>query len=103
MNSPSSMLDPRVTTIGLEPSFGFGDRTGLATPGHVAAMRRAGAGIRPIFAQQSIREMSRTHRTASGVLADALRGMQAADWNDSTGADADHLKTIQDVDATFDA
>jgi len=27
--------------LGLAPSFGFGDRTGLATPGHVAAMKRA--------------------------------------------------------------
>ena len=28
--------------LGLAPSFGFGDRLGLATPGHVEAMRAAG-------------------------------------------------------------
>jgi hypothetical protein len=38
------------TTIGLEPSFGFGDRIGLATPGHVEAMKSAGHGFVPIFA-----------------------------------------------------
>ena len=48
------------TVVGLEPSFGFGDRLGVATPGHVAALRESGGGILPIFAQQSIREMTRT-------------------------------------------
>ena len=32
-------------TLGLAPSFGYGDRTGLATPGHVAAQRQAGRAI----------------------------------------------------------
>ena len=59
-------------TLGLAPSFGFGDRLGLATPGHVAAMRRAGAGIEPIFRQQSIREMARTGRNPVGVMRDAF-------------------------------
>jgi len=61
------------TTLGLRPSFGFGDRIGLATPGHVEAMNRVGlgAGIEPIFPQQSIREMARTGRTPSRVMEDA--------------------------------
>jgi hypothetical protein len=91
---------PACETIGLSPSFGFGDRTGLATPGHVEAMRRAGAGIEPIFPQQSIREMARTGRTPRDVMDDALDGMRRAGWTGRTGADADHLKTAQDVDAT---
>ena len=32
--------------LGLAPSFGFGDRLGLATAGHVAAMRAAVEGGR---------------------------------------------------------
>lgn len=88
------------TTLGLKPSFGFGDRTGLATPGHVEAMRRAGLGIEPIFPQQSIREMARTGRTPGRVMDDALIGMQNAGWQGRTGADADHLKTPEDVDVT---
>ena len=59
--------------LGIEPSFGFGDRTGLATAGHVAAMRRAANGILPIFPQQSIREMTRTGRTAESVMSDAMQ------------------------------
>jgi hypothetical protein len=91
------------TTLGLRPSFGFGDRLGLATPGHVEAMRRAGAGIEPIFPQQSIREMARTGRSPRQVMDDALAGMRRAAWTGPTGGDADHLKTTQDVDATADA
>lgn len=34
-------LNPR--PLGAQTSYGFGDRIGLATPGHVAAMRATGA------------------------------------------------------------
>ena len=87
-------------TLALAPSFGFGDRLGNGTPGHVAAMQRSGDGIAPIFAQQSIREMARTDRSPERVMADALRGMEAAGWSASSGADADHLKTAEDIART---
>ncbi len=87
-------------TLGLRPSFGFGDRIGLATPGHVAAMQRSGQGIEAIFPQQSIREMGRTNRTAERVMDDAISGAAAAGWKGDIGADADHLKTPADVDVT---
>ena len=90
-------------TLGMAPSFGFGDRIGLATPGHVAAMVRNGSGIEPIFAQQSIREMERTDRSPAQVMHDALQGMVASSWPGETGADADHLKTTADVDVTHAA
>lgn len=95
----------RCEPLGLAPSFGFGDRTGLATPGHVEAVKRSGvsAGIEPIFPQQSIREMARTRRTPREVIADALQGAESAGWTGRTGADADHLKTPADVDATVEA
>jgi len=88
------------TPLGLQPSFGFGDRIGLATPGHVAAMLDAGAGIAPIFPQQSIREMTRTSRTPKQVMDDALRNAALSGWTGPVGADADHLKTTADVDVT---
>ena len=90
----------KAVTLGLSPSFGFGDRIGLATPGHVQALRAAGGPVRPIFPQQSIREMQRTGRTPAGVMADALAGMAQAGWDGPTGADADHLKTPDDVAVT---
>lgn len=88
------------TTVGLAPSFGFGDRIGLATPGHIEAMKRAGVGFVPIFAQQSIREMTRTGRTPREVVDAAVEGMKWANWTGPSGADTDHLKTPADVDAT---
>ncbi|MCA9054151.1 MAG: hypothetical protein KDA75_09965 [Planctomycetaceae bacterium] len=86
--------------LGLTASFGFGDRIGLATPGHVAAMRRAGAGIAPIFPQQSIREMARTNRSPVQVMREAMQAAEAAGWTGPIGADADHLKTTDDIDCT---
>lgn len=89
--------------LGLEPSFGFGDRLGVATPGHLEALRRCGGPIRGIFAQQSIREMQRTQRTPAQVMCDASGPLANAGFADPWGADADHLKTEQDVDITADA
>ncbi|HSK10769.1 MAG TPA: tagaturonate epimerase family protein [Vicinamibacterales bacterium] len=85
-------------TIGTRPSAGFGDRLGLATPGHVRALRAAAPGIAPIFAQQSIREMARTGRTPGDVLDDATWGAFEEGWGDGVGADADHLKTGDEID-----
>jgi hypothetical protein len=86
--------------LGLSPSFGFGDRMGVATFGHVAAMKQSGSGIAPMFAQQSIREMTRTNRTPRNVMDDALNAAKAAGWTGPQGADADHLKTPQDIERT---
>ncbi len=93
----------RCQTLGTDPSFGFGDRIGLATPGHVLAMQRCGRGILPIYPQQSIREMVRTNRSPDDVMHDALAGMRDAGWDGPTGADADHLKTNADAEVTATA
>lgn len=53
----------------------MGDRLGWATPGHIRAVRDVGGKIAPIFAQQSIREMNRTGRTAQQVIDDAVWGI----------------------------
>jgi hypothetical protein len=98
----------RPAPLGLTTSAGFGDRLGLATPGHVRALqtvlgRMPGRTIAPIFAQQSIREMGRTNRTPQEVLDDATWGTFQAGWREQVGADADHLKTPEDIDATVAA
>jgi hypothetical protein len=92
-------LRPR--PLGTRTSAGLGDRLGLATPGHVRAVRAVGgaSAIAPIFPQQSIREMARTGRTPIEVVDDATWGMFAEGWRDGTGADADHLKTTADIDS----
>ncbi|MEM7625490.1 MAG: tagaturonate epimerase family protein [Planctomycetota bacterium] len=95
----------RPVTLGLTPSFGFGDRLGFATPGHLAALSQAGGPIKGIFAQQSIREMQRTARTPSQVMSAATQAVAKTSNPASLvwGADADHLKTSADVDLTAEA
>ena len=83
------------------PSFGFGDRLGLATPGHIAAVR--GTKFAPIFAQQSVRENTRTGRSPQQVMDEAKRAVDAARWEAPWGADADHLKTVDDLPSFVDA
>jgi hypothetical protein len=89
--------------LGLAPSIGFGDRLGLATPGHVAALREAGGPIRGVFAQQSIREMTRTGRSPETVLGAASEALATLDYHEPWSADADHLKTPQDIHRTLAA
>ncbi len=89
--------------LGLVASAGCGDRLGLATPGHVrafhAVLSQPGAcPVMPIFAQQSVRELARTNRTAEDVLGDATWGAFEAGWKGAVGADADHLKTTEDIE-----
>ena len=83
--------------LGTQTSFSFGDRIGLATPGHVAALTAAGGDIAPIFAQQSVRENTRIGRTPQQVLDDATWGIFQKGWHGSWGADADHVKEIAHI------
>lgn len=98
----------RPVRLGIHPSVGFGDRLGLATPAHARALEScwegsAAGGMLPIFAQQSIRENSRTRRTPQEVIDDAMWGVLEAGWTHGYGADADHLKTPADIDVTVAA
>lgn len=77
------------------PSFGFGDRLGLATPGHIQALGKTK--VFPILAQQSVRENARTGRTFAEVLTSAIFGAFQEGYKGGFGADADHLKRIEDA------
>jgi hypothetical protein len=96
LRSQLPWLNP--VTLGLGTSAGFGDRLGIATPGHLRALREAGGHIAPIPAQQSIREMTRTGRSPQRVLDDAMWGVFAEGWRSGFAADADHLKSTEDID-----
>jgi hypothetical protein len=89
----------RPVALGVQTSFGFGDRMGSATPGHIQAMRATGADAKivPIYAQQSVRENTRTGRTPQQVLDDAMWGVFQEGWRAPWGADADHVKEIGDL------
>jgi len=101
LQSQLDWLKPRL--VGLSTSAGMGDRLGIATPGHVRAVRHFRGEISPVFAQQSIREMTRTGRNPQQVMDDAIWGVFEENWQDGFGADADHLKTEADISACFDA
>jgi len=89
------------STLRLKRSFGFGDRLGLATPGHMDAI--AGKPYLGIFAQQSIRELERTQRKPSDVMQAAMKAVNHEKWQVAWGADADHLQNRDDVFRMADA
>jgi hypothetical protein len=82
--------------VGLDDSIGLGCRIGLANPGHLRAVQ--GTGIKPILAQQSIRELQRTNREAEEVMDAAIWAVLQEGYRDGFGSDADHLKTTADID-----
>lgn len=86
----------RPVLIGREDSFGFGDRLGIANPAHLRALE--GSHMRPVLAQQSVRELDRTERTAEDVLDAATWAVFQEGYTAGFGADADHLKTTDDID-----
>ncbi len=77
-------------------SCGVGDRLGIATDGHIRVFERFDA--RPVFAQQSIRELNLTGRTYDDVLDCATFSVYRCGFKKGFGADGDHLKTPQEVD-----
>jgi len=85
-------------------SFGTGDRIGgrgAATPGHIEAIRKSS--LIPVLAQQSVRENHKTGRTFENVMDDATWSVFHEGYTSQWGSDADHLKTIEDIDAAAQA
>ncbi|MEX2345347.1 MAG: tagaturonate epimerase family protein, partial [Balneolaceae bacterium] len=87
--------------LGNTNSYGFGDRLGNAGPAHLRSVRNSG--FRPVLAQQSIRELERTKRTASEVMDAATWSVFQEGYHEGFGADGDHLKTTGDIDRMVEA
>lgn len=77
-------------------TLGLGDRLGIASPGHIETVR--GKDIRPILAQQSIRELNLTGRDYKEVLDAACYAAFQEGYKDGFGADGDHLKVEADIE-----
>jgi tagaturonate epimerase len=86
--------------VGMRKSIGCGDRLGIATPGHLRAVREGD--MFPVLAQQSIREMQRAGRSPADVMDDATWGVLEAGYTGGFGSDADHLKTTDDINACIE-
>jgi len=76
-------------------TIGLGDRLGIASEGHIEAIRDTG--IIPILAQQSMRELTLTGRSFEEVLDSASWGVFTSGYEGGFGADGDHLKTEDEV------
>lgn len=87
--------------LGLSNSFGFGDRIGLANHAHLRSIKNSQ--FKPILAQQSIRELTRTNRTPDEVMDAAVWAVFQEGYENGFGADADHLKTKDDIDLMMKA
>lgn len=77
-------------------TFGVGDRLGIACPGHIRVFQQYDA--TPVFAQQSIRELTLTNRTYMDVLDCVTFYVFREDFTSGFGADGDHLKRAEDVE-----
>ncbi len=82
-------------------TFGLGDRLGLATPGHIRCFETSE--VKPIFAQQSKRELNLTRRTYEQVLDDVCFAVFQEGYHGGFGADGDHLKEIKDIEEALEA
>jgi len=81
-------------------TIGLGDRLGVASPGHIQTVR--GHNIRPILAQQSIRELTLTGRDYKQVVDAACFAAFQEGYKDGFGADGDHLKVESDIKMSLD-
>ena len=82
-------------------TVGTGDRLGVATPGHLRAVERFP--VRPVLAQQSVRENIQTGRDFSIMIRDAAWGVFQENYQKGYGADGDHLKSLQEVKNALEA
>ncbi len=84
-----------IALSGFDTTIGLGDRLGLASPGHIRLIKNLA--VRPILAQQSIRELNLTGRDYGQVLADAVWAVFQEGYQGGFGADGDHLKSAAEV------
>lgn len=82
-------------------TIGTGDRLGLATPGHIRSVRKFQ--VRPVFAQQSVRENGQTGRNFNEVIADAAWSVFQENYREGYGADGDHLKSMEEIKQALDS
>lgn len=82
-------------------SIGCGDRLGIATAAHADLFACQDAA--PVFAQQSVRELTLTNRTFQSVIDDTSFQVFQAGFNKGFGADGDHLKTFDRIGEALDA
>ncbi|MCL5289611.1 MAG: tagaturonate epimerase family protein [Firmicutes bacterium] len=82
-------------------SLGLGDRLGIASPGHLRIIKKTH--IRPVLAQQSVRELNLTGRNFREVIDAATWAVFQENYQQGFGADGDHLKRKEEIREALDA
>lgn len=77
--------------LGINTTFGFGDRLGLAGPAHIRIIEKQ-KGILPVPSQQSVRELSKTGKDFKTVISQSIWNIIQEGYKGKWGADADHIK-----------
>lgn len=77
-------------------TMGLGDRLGIASPGHIETLRHRK--VKPILAQQSIRELTLTNRSMNDILDAAAFAVFQEGYKEGYGADGDHIKVDKDIE-----
>lgn len=85
-----------VRVLEREKTVGVGDRLGIACDGHIRVFQQY-PHVTPVFAQQSIRELTLTNRNYDDVLDCVSYAVFRNDYQAGFGADGDHLKTAEEV------
>ena len=88
-------LKPTCSKKFSKPSFGTGDRLGIATPAHIQAFQ--GKNIFPVLAQLSTREITRTESSLQRVMDNAIWGCFEMGCEGPFGSDADHIKDLNNL------
>ncbi len=92
---------PKVSVCTKDASFGTGDRLGIVTPAHLKAFDSRN--IFPVLAQQSVRELTKTKRSWNDVISCAYWGCFEVGYDGFFGADADHVKDLENLKAASKA
>lgn len=82
-------------------SVGFGDRLGIASPGHIRLIKKFP--VFPVLAQQSVRELNLTSRSFVDVVAAASWAVFQEGYTKGFGADGDHLKSHDEVKSALES
>ncbi len=82
-------------------SFGLGDRLGVCAAAQLRAVQESG--LKPVLAQQSLRELQFMHRTYEDVIDSAAFGAFRAGYRAGFSADGDHLKTREQIHAALNS
>ncbi len=77
--------------LGVNTSFGFGDRLGLANAAHIKVIKKRKE-VLPVLAQQSVRELLKTEKDFKTIVAQSTWNILQEGYQGKWGADADHIK-----------